>query len=742
MSRKRTLKKQQKRQESALAQLEELARRGADDEFIARAAEQVKDPAASPMSPITALWVEVTGRALRQSLAGADLDRIERLLRSLRRAGRLRPLAVLAEAVLDLAAGRLEAARSRLAVLAGMEGAGEEIPRELLASLQSLACDEPLRLETGRPPEDPYVQAAGAFLGALRELEARGFAPDAPDRENLARSLAALRAAAPAKDRELGGLLDSAGRCLSLLTDLAALEDRLAEGEPPASSRAAGWLRGQGPALLATLAASGPPLLAPLRQAVRLRWRAVLERVAQREGPAGLAALCTAEPRLLAHDVDLSSGGLAALRQTAEARQLLASRRHGALARLLRSRSRSGSDSGGDLAALWGLELWALKNRAQDEEDPGGEEDTSPHRTLVRLQEMAGEIGRRFPAEQRAAVARWLRGELFDLCEQTQFCEHTAEAALSLLEHQPGDIGLLIAGLAGAIARGGSRTRRALEARVPRDGRMPAEALATAERLMIQVALEAPLDIPGILDGLRPLFPAGSWPTMAALVAREMGPGLALVLHKASFEIYDDPALESLVLGEIRRTVDRLQPALAGTPGFAAMELLLDCWRSTPSAVETKLGGLLAGFPGLDGPVTAFRVLRRALSPVTPPGIEAALRGLAHAVIDHHLEDRWQLWGHEAPFLAVLADKPHRRHLGKKIRKLLASPEIPAEGREILGEALHAIDHIENLKRVLLPRKGRRPTRGEPVPIPEPSQPKRKKLRPSKDDISQPWLDL
>src|SRR6185436_13056570 len=110
------------------------------------------------------------------------------------------------------------------------------------------------------------------------------------------------------------------------------------------------------------------------------------------------------------------------------------------------------------LAVLWSLELWATNHRSKGDETENSWllgldlSEPPPHRAVVRLQEMAGEIARRFPAEQRAEVARALRDELFDLSEQTQPCEHMAQAALSLLEHQPGDIGILIIGVAGAIA--------------------------------------------------------------------------------------------------------------------------------------------------------------------------------------------------------------------------------------------------------------------------------------------------
>ncbi len=125
MSRKRILKKHQKKQETLLAQLEELYLQGAAEEFLLLA-EQLPDPAASP---VAAGWTEMAERAVRESLAGGDLGRLPRLVRALRRSGRLRPLAVLAEAVLDLAEGRLETARGRLAALAGEGG---PVPRDLL----------------------------------------------------------------------------------------------------------------------------------------------------------------------------------------------------------------------------------------------------------------------------------------------------------------------------------------------------------------------------------------------------------------------------------------------------------------------------------------------------------------------------------------------------------------------------------------------------------------------------------
>jgi hypothetical protein len=215
---------------------------------------------------------------------------------------------------------------------------------------------------------------------------------------------------------------------------------------------------------------------------------------------------------------------------------------------------------------------------------------------------------------------------------------------------------------------------------------------------MVEVARNDPAILPRVLDGLRPFFGAGSWPEIAALVAREVAASGAGFLHRASFELMDEPEVTAQILFQIRHDIGRLRPALSGTPGFAALELLLGVWPADPRMAEERLARFLAGFPALEDRVTAFRALKGAASPAAPHGFDAALTGLAHAVIDA-LEDRWQLWGHDAPFLALVSDKTHRRHLEKKIRKLLASSSLPAEGREILGPALQGIERIEDLLR-------------------------------------------
>ena len=712
MSGKRSLKKQQKRQESALEELEALLRRGTDDRFLARAAELFPDPSASLYG---ARWAEAADRALRQSLARADFIRLESLLRSLRRTGRPRPFAVLAEAVLDLAAGRRTAARSKLAPL---DPAGHPAP-ELLAALQAIA--------RGELQKDLYQQAADELLRACRGLEACAFAPSAADRETLARCLHTLRGTAPADEsHHLDRLLESAERCLRLLDDLAALDAGLMIGRedsaPRASETVLAWLRGAGAAALAAVQANvgttgttGTPLLATLHYAAHSRWRAVLERVLAQEGAAGLAVLCAAEPKLLLADVDLTEGtqeGLAALRKRAQAEQLAAGCRYGDLAVLLRNRSRTATTES-EAATVWGLELWArgLPDRPEDEEDEEDDfdlpEEPRANRTLVRLEEMAAEIGTRFSPAHRAEIAGVLRGELFTLCEKTRFCEHTAGTALSLLEHESGgagETGLLIAGVAGAVTAGDHRALRALRDRLSRRSKTPAgdhRQQDVVRRLMIGVAHERPSQVARILDVLRPLFDGG-WPEMAVLVAGEMGGGLALELTEVTLVAEDDRELARM-LGDVRHNLFLLRPALAETPGLAAMELLLECWLPDRRAAEKSLAAFLSAAPDLAAPLTAARMFEKALVPWTPPGIAVAFEGLVRAAIER-LDESWQLWCDDVPLLARASDSGSLRRLEEQAKRLLTG--APRE------KALAEIREIEDMRRPAKrsDRRGLRPS--------------------------------
>lgn len=667
MSRKRTLKKEQKRQEALLAQLEDLSRKGADDELLLRAAELGKGIAASPLA---ARWAEAADRALAKSLAGGDLGRIERLVRPIRTAGGPpRPLAPVAETVLDLAAGRLEAAQSRLAGLAGPQAAA------LGSFVHGLS-------------DHPDLRPAADLFTALQRLEAEAFLPSPATLDGVARAVDSLRGSALAKGGEIQRLLGGASLCLSLLDHLAALG-----GQP--SRAVCEWLRREGRSLATVLQAAGPPLLAPLRHTVRLRWRAVLQRRLATEGMAGLAALFEADPGLLT--LDLQPEALTGLRCRRQARQLVAAGRAGDLILLLRSRARATSDSGA-LAVLWGLELWAGRSLEppEEEEEDVAEEDLAPsvHEILVRLGAMTREIERRFPPAGRPEVARVLRKELFALCEALPFCEHTAEAALSLLEHLPGDLGLLLLGIAGAVAGDDAWSLEALTARLATAAPVSiANDRAAVQRVMAEAAREKPSVLARILGHLRLWVPDGDWPEIAELTARETGKSFSRSLAGASLQAVVARAGFDASLAPLRRRLEGLRPFLEGTFDFSAQELILDAWQSDARTVSRKIGAFLRTWSGLEGALVPFQILENALTPWATKGANKAIELFAGAVIDR-LDSRWRLWSDDVPALASLAGREGRRRLAEKIREILAAPDLEHEGRRKLQEALEELEPV------------------------------------------------
>lgn len=276
------------------------------------------------------------------------------------------------------------------------------------------------------------------------------------------------------------------------------------------------------------------------------------------------------------------------------------------LLRLLRARGRAVPEAGG-LAALWSLELWAWERFAAaaegDDANPFDDPENEPpepvlHRALMRLQEMAGELGRRFPAEQRAEVARVLREELFTLCEMLPLCDHAAAAARSLLEHLPGDAGLLITGVAAAIAGGDQQSLSALEPQLARRGKLQAADLTIARRMMTQVGHEEPAALARALGALRPLFGADAWAEMAALVGAEFGATYAFFVGESVALERLAPEMVATALDDARDDFVSLRPVLGETAGFAAAELALDCRRLEPHAAVTRTSRLLAAHPG------------------------------------------------------------------------------------------------------------------------------------------------
>jgi len=769
MSRKRALKKQQKRLGTVLERLEELDRRGADEEYLALAAAQ---PEGAAGGALTARRGDVADRALRRALAAADFERVERLLRALGPADRRRPPALLAAAAAEIAAGRLAAARARLdelaaaggpaalegtvdpallpalRVLAGGDGpAPRSAPPELadLARLRALAGREPgagpaeAGAPAGRPRlSDPLLRAAQDFLLALRDLEAAGCVASAGHLRTLRRLAGRLTKAAPAGDRDFARLLDAAWSRLDLFGALDAVEDRVSRprrGES-ASRALLEALRRPGGALSTALAEPAPPPLAPLAHALRLRWRAVLAAVAERESAEGLAALAAARPELVERELDLPAAagpGAAGLQQARRARALLAGGRFEELTGVLRARVRGESEPS-DLAALWALELWAGRQMAgsADDDDPADGSEPPAHRAMVRIEEMAAEIGRRFPAEQRGGVARALRDELLAVCEAISLCEHTGGAAVALLDHLPGDAGLLIAGLGGAIAGGDRRCRRALEARLAARGGTVRDAdRAVALRMMAQAAVELPDHLAATLATVRPLFSDRDWVEAAELVARKTAPMFGAFLRESSSLAWLHPGIAEEGAAAARHDLERLRPALGATPGFAAIELVLDCWRPEHPAAVKKARALLAAAPGYETALIAIETFRAALGEEAPAGAVAALDQLAGGMIDR-LDDRWQRWWRAVPVLAAHASRSGLRSLERRIERLLDAPGLDDRSRRLLEAALDAALRAERLKRAFPAfgpeasrrRRGRRPTRDRsdrPGPAPGPA---------------------
>jgi hypothetical protein len=305
---------------------------------------------------------------------------------------------------------------------------------------------------------------------------------------------------------------------------------------------------------------------------------------------------------------------------------------------------------------------------------------------------MTREVERRFPPAGRPEVARLLRKELFALCEALPFCEHTAEAALSLLEHLPGDLGLLLLGIAGAVAGKDARSLEALTARLAASAPVSiANDRAAIERVMAEAAREKPPVLARLLGHLRPWVPDGDWPEIAELTAREAGKSFSRSLAGASLQAIAERIGWDRAFAPLRHKLEDLQPFLGGTFSFSAQELILDAWQSDARTVSRKIDAFLRTWPGLEGALVPFQILDNALTPWTTKGADKAIELFAGAVIDR-LDSRWRLWSEDVPALDSLADRQGRRRLVEKIREILAAPDLEDEGRRELQEALEELE--------------------------------------------------
>lgn len=692
MSRKRLLKKERSRLDELDRQLDRLGRQGA---AAVSAVSTVSDTAdailelaqrrAAELSPASLeVWTRAAERALREALAAADLARIRRLQRWLGRDARavspVAGLALLAEAVVHLAEGRLADARACLGRLPSAAAGDLSIPPRLPDALVGLC--------TGAT-EIPGAPAAWSFYSELSEIlkrrEAKG------PRHTLT---AALRAALPA-DAAASRILDAADGSFRLLAELARIKKTLHRSKAP--SLVPLFLdrtRGLFHHLLATFRDEPPaPLLHPLRHALRLRWRSLLELVAEREGPAAWAGLYPAAPLLFDLDLDIS-GGIERLRSRSAVRELYEAGRHRQLAERLASLS-AAERVPERRAVLWSLELWALSQ--VDPLDGMGGDGSEPweigkiampaHDALVRLGRMAEEIATRLPSEHRTGAARFLRARLLGICEAQSFCHHTLEAAGALLSYLPDDPALLFAALAGAVSSWDGRERSLFEARIAARGAARGTDRAPLLRLVAQATEEGAQLTVHLLPSLRVLLGEEAWPE-----------ALDAILRTFTDEVCDDLGFGA---GEedLIEDLELYRATLGEHPGFAVLDAAFACirpGRRDPAAVRD----LLARLPELEVALSLLRVLTAMATMSGAPGkARKALEAAREAAISR-LDLRWRLWGPLYPMLLTGMNDRQRRLLEQRLRRLLRSEGLSGEDRNTLEQALDAATDLRQRRRL------------------------------------------
>ncbi len=763
MSRKRRLKKQRKRRAQWVGQLEDLYLRQADQAFLEAARPHLGELDATPVAE---LYGEVVDRALAGALTGGDPARIAELLALARRDAGSRPLVLLAEAVDLLATGRREAAAAKLAALreAGEAelGAAGHLPARLraLARPESAPAAEPERpddasrrgigelarlsgtLEAhaaagkGHPEggptkrrlprslelEDPAARATWDYYRALTAVAARGFRPGAGTLAALARATAALRREAPAGG-PLERLLRETDRRLRALTAVFELEQAVRRSRRPhleelvleklnAAGLSPGLLRDR-----------PPPLLRPLRQALRTRWRGLLELVFERRGAAGLGVLLAVRPELVAAELDVGAG-LAEVAKWAEAKALIEAERFGELATFLSSAG-ARVDGAQRLAVLWSLELWARC------EDARGMDLETAHETLVRLGAMAADAGRRFAAGDSLGVARFLKGELFELYGLLHLCGHFLDAAGALLAHLEDDPGLLALAHAAAVGDQDDRARHRHAARIAARGPAPADQAALL-RLVENIALERPAISLPALTALEPLFTGAGWDQalerVAAAAMTEIRGGLVEAAEVAS----EDPEEAAWLLGGVRHGLELYRPLLGEHPEHAALEVAVESWDAAPADAGRIAGRFLGRFAGLEPALLLYRQALELREAGSHPEIDEAIVG---AVVDR-LDARLLLWLPTLRTLAVDATPKQRRRLASQIRKISKDETLDSDDRQMLGRLSGTIRELGWLGAAadLLSKPGTDLELPESEPAAEPRPRKRRQRRSRVDD--------
>ena len=719
MSRRRKLKKQRKRRARWVEGLEDLYLRQADDAFLEAARPHFRE---LESASVAGLYGEVAGRALAGALTGGDPARVGQLLAGIRRDVAPRPLVLLAEAVDLLAEGRREPAAARLAAL---DAAGEAVPdvvRHLPRRLRLLAGSgdvparsqeagddalwqeiaEVARLERaleahvvpgkGLPRslrlEDPATRAVWDVYRALTAVGQRSFRPGAKTLEALAKAVAALRDQGPV-DAPLGRLLRETDKRLKALAAVHKLEQTMRRSRRPRLEELLLERLSTARGLTNRLLGDDPPaLLRPLQQALRTRWRGVLELVFERRGAEGLSVLLAARPEVLRVDLGAGAAEVEQARTWAAAEALLESESFGELASFLKA-AETGVETPQRLAALWSLELWARREEGRDLDHK------EAHRTLVRVIEMAAAIDNRFAAAEWPQVARFLRGELVELCEVLFFCDHFLDAAEALLEYLVDDAGLLAVALAAAVSSRNDRARDEYAVRVAARGPAPAERDGLL-RVVESIAAERPVTAMPALTALRPLFTGDDWSEVLDRVAPEAVDTMLAGLAGAAEIADQDPEEAEWILGAVRRDLDLCRPLLGERPELAALEVTVESWGAGPAAAQ-HVQRFLGRFASLGPALMLYRQAVELRDTVTYPDVDAAV---VEAVVDR-LDHRWRAW---VPYLEPLVDDatPEQlRRLGRKARRWSKDKTLDEGDRESLRQIAKAFGKISRLKRML-----------------------------------------
>lgn len=690
MSRKRLLKKERSRLDELERQVGRLDRQSAAaSSDTADALLELVQGRAAELSPASLeAWVRAAERALREALAAADLLRIKRLLRWLGRDARsvapvaaLAGLAALADTAVHLADGRLAEAR---ACLDGLPAAAPGIPPRLVHALAGLCSGE---------TEVPGAPAAWSFYSALSEILKDGEA-----RKPRQDTTVALRAALPASR-----ILDAADDFFHLLAELARVKKTLQRAKVPSLvplflDRTKDLFR---PLLAAFRDEPPAPLLLPLRHALRLRWRSLLELMAERAGPAAWAGLYPAAPLLFDLDLEIP-GGLETLRRRSAVRELHETGRHRQLAERLASLS-AAERAPERRVVLWSLELWAwsqvdpLDGMGDDPWEIGEAEEIGmpAHAALVRLGRMAEEAATRLPPEHRTGTARFLRAHLLELCEAQPFCNHMLEAAGALLAHLPDDPALLFIALAGAASSKDGRARHLFEERIAARGAARGSDREPLLRLVAQAAEEGAELTVRLLPPLRVLLGEEGWPEALDAVVRAL-----------TGSVCNDLLWMADGVRTMQRELDLYRAALGERPGFAVLEAALACLRPHGRGTAA-VRELLARLPELEVALGLVQVLAAAAGP--DPSREAwkALDAAREAAISR-LDLRLRLWWPLYPLLLIGMNEQRRRLLVKRLDLLLKSEVLNEEDRNTLQRARASAAGTEQPRRPAGPKKPRR----------------------------------